>query len=536
MNPEELIQRYLLGEATDAEINALEAMLTEDADVRRKFIFEAGVDAGLREIALERVSESKVIENVSFRARFLPIGLAAGVAFLLGLAIMHFGAGTGSGSVNDASNVSVDEPLAEGFAVIENLFDVKWASDEKTRRRGDSLGAEVLRLEDGLAEVQFFSGASMMIQGPAEIALNSAWEARCQHGVVRMRVPPAARGFKLQGPSTEIIDLGTEFGFQVRDGEAHVEVLDGEISFRHRDGEERIATEGAAWALPGDRAASQAERGLVAFPEMSRMGGQAELSQRKDFEQWQVYSADFARDERVVAYYTFDRSDLSAVVPSLAEPRSSEFDGAVVLAETASGRWPGMNQALEFRRPGARVRVHIPGEFQALTFAAWVRVDSLDRRYNALLMGDGYETGEPHWQIRNDGKLMLSVMVDDSRSHPRHPDVRNHHVYFSPPMWDLSMSGQWLHLASVFDPKSQSVSHYVNGNRLSHEAITSDFQIDTLRIGNAEIGNWGQPFRKDPSFAIRNLNGRIDEFAILNAALTDAEIRELHDRSQAGHD
>ena len=98
------------------------------------------------------------------------------------------------------------------------------------------------------------------------------------------------------------------------------------------------------------------------------------------------------------------------------------------------------------------------------------------------------------------------------------------------------MSGQWLHLASVFDPKSQSVSHYVNGNRLSHEAITSDFQIDTLRIGNAEIGNWGQPFRKDPSFAIRNLNGRIDEFAILNAALTDAEIRELHDRSQAGHD
>ncbi len=534
MNPEELIHRYLLGKATDTEIKALEVMLAEDVEVRRKFIFEAGVDAGLREIALERVSEPKVIEKVPFRATFLPVGFAAGFAFLLGAVVMHFGGET----VPDESvnNVGVEEPLAEGFAVIENLFGAEWAPNEKTRKRGDSLGAEVLRLQGGLAEVQFFSGAMMMIQGPAEIALKSAWEASCQHGVVRMRVPPAARGFKLQGPATEIVDLGTEFGFQVRDGAAHVEVLDGEISFRHREGEEHIATKGAAWALPSDRAESEAERGLVPFPEMGRMGGQAELNQRRDFEQWQVHRDGFARGEQVVAYYTFERDHLSAVIPSLAVPRSSEFDGAVVLAETAAGRWPGMKQALEFRRPGSRVRVHIPGEFQALTFAAWVRVDSLDRRYNALFMGDGYETGEPHWQIRDDGKLMLSVMVDDSRPHPRHPDLRFHRIYYSPPLWDLSMSGQWLHLVSVFDPSSRTVSHYVNGVRLSREAIPSEFQVDTLRIGNAEIGNWGQPVRKDPSFAIRNLNGRVDELAILNAALTDAKIRELHDRSQAGRD
>ena len=314
MKPEERIQRYLLGEATDAEIGILETMLAEDRELRRMFVFEAGVDAGLREIALERVSEPKVIGGVSFRTRFLPVGIAAGVAFLLGLGVMQFGSDTGT--VDGESNVRVEEPLAEGFAVIDNLFDVEWASEEKTWRKGDSLGAEVLRLRGGLAEVQFFSGATMMIQGPAEIALKSAWEARCAQGVVRMRVPPAARGFKLQGPSTEIVDLGTEFGFQVRDGEAHVEVLDGEISFRHRGGEEHIATKGAAWALPADRAASEADGGLVAFPELSGVEGQAELSERKDFEQWQVYSADFALDERVVAYYTFERSELSTVVPT----------------------------------------------------------------------------------------------------------------------------------------------------------------------------------------------------------------------------
>ncbi len=131
MNPEELIHRYLLGEATGAEIKALEVMLVEDVEVRRKFIFEAGVDAGLREIALERVSEPKVIEKVPFKARFLSVGFAAGVAFLLGVGIMHFGGET----VPDESvnNVGVEEPMAEGFAVIENLFGAEWAPNEKAR-------------------------------------------------------------------------------------------------------------------------------------------------------------------------------------------------------------------------------------------------------------------------------------------------------------------------------------------------------------------------------------------------------------------
>ena len=92
----------------------------------------------------------------------------------------------------------------------------------------------------------------MMIEGPAEIVLKSGWEAQCREGVVRMRAPPAARGFKLHGPNTEIVDLGTEFGLEVRDGEARVEVIDGEISFRHRDGAERIVGKGGAWRLPGN--------------------------------------------------------------------------------------------------------------------------------------------------------------------------------------------------------------------------------------------------------------------------------------------
>ena len=90
-------------------------------------------------------------------------------------------------------------------------------------------------------------------------------------------------------------------------------------------------------------------------------------------------------------------------------------------------------------------------------------------------------------------------------------------------------SGSWR----FFDPKNRQVSHYVDGKRIHRQEIEDRFFIETLRIGNGEIGNWGEPFREDPVFAIRNLNGRMDEIAIFGAALPDDEILELYERSRS---
>lgn len=532
MRPEERLHRYLIGAATSKEVAELDTLLATDASLRKHLITEASIDAELRAVAMERVSEEGEhmrMEKGSLRTLpLMPMAMAAGLAFLLGLALMHVSDRSDTGNVIE-SDVRTAEPSAEGFAVLSHLDQARWpASAEK--RTGDLLGSETLRMEAGMAELQFFSGATMVVQGPAEISLQSAWEAHCHEGTVRMQVPPAARGFTLHGPSTEIVDHGTEFGLEVREGQALVEVIDGEIAFRHRDAPERMVRGGSAWGLPEDGEATRIETDATRFPSMR---ANEDWHQRQDFERWRAHRDRLAKDPRVIAYYTFERDSGKPFIPSEVEPRDEERDGAVVLAESAAGRWPGLKGALEFRRPGSRVRVHLPGDFQAFTFAAWVRVDSLDRRYNALFMGDGYETGEPHWQIRDDGKLMLSVMVDDANPHPTFPEVRYHHVYFSPPIWELSMSGQWLHLASVFDTRGRAVSHYVDGKRVSRETIKPDFLIESLRIGNGEIGNWGQPFRETSWFAIRNLNGCLDELVILNAALTDSEIHLLHQRSRA---
>ena len=73
----------------------------------------------------------------------------------------------------------------------------------------------------------------------------------------------------------------------------------------------------------------------------------------------------------------------------------------------------------------------------------------------------------------------------------------------------------------------------MNGKRISREEIEPKYMIKTLRIGNGEVGNWGQPFREDPTFAIRNLNGRMDELAIFKTALGDEEIAKLFEESRS---
>ncbi len=53
-----------------------------------------------------------------------------------------------------------------------------------------------------------------------------------------------------------------------------------------------------------------------------------------------------------------------------------------------------------------------------------------------------------------------------------------------------------------------------------------------LRIGPAEIGNWGQPLRTSPWFSVRNLNGTIDELAIFGTALQQDEIQHLYEQGK----
>jgi len=183
------------------------------------------------------------------------------------------------------------------------------------------------------------------------------------------------------------------------------------------------------------------------------------------------------------------------------------------------GRWPG-KEALEFKRPGDRLRMSLNGTYAALTLASWMKVASEAKKYNSLLLTDGYDNGEPHWQIYEDGSLMFSIMY---RPGDVPKSAKYNQIHYSKPVFTADSLGRWHHLAMIYDSASGEVIQYFDAQEVGREISPLHQPARPITFGPCEIGNWGLPTQNHDS-PIRNLNGAIDEFAIYQAVLSPTEI------------
>jgi hypothetical protein len=381
--------------------------------------------------------------------------------------------------------------------------------------------------------IDFFCGATLVVEGPAQLDVISDWAVSVKNGRIEATVPPAAQGFTVKAAGTDIIDLGTRFALDMSEGKAQVAVIDGEVLLRGKQFDGDLLQAGEQASL--DREAVDSDL-LSRIPQLDAIEQQTTDDRRKQYFTYRHFMKELAADPRLIALFSAEKEFTGRRYPNIAETNYASAGQLLGPVETVPGRFEKESVGVLMSRPGSRIRTKINGTFSAYTFSCWAKINSLKHEYNALFLSDGYENGEPHWQIRHDGKLMFSVMVDDSQklfysTGPNSPPIQDkglHHVYFSESFWTPSMTAQWVHLAAVYDPASRSVTHYVNGTVTCREEIKDEFVIDTLKIGAAEIGNWGQPFRKTPDFAVRNLDGVIDEMIILNAALSSDEIHDIY--------
>jgi hypothetical protein len=256
-----------------------------------------------------------------------------------------------------------------------------------------------------------------------------------------------------------------------------------------------------------------------AFAKLDTFEPQSLREQRARFDRWQAHSRQLRQDPRLIVYYPCDQNG-SWQRSLINETGDPERRGAMVGVKRTPGRWPWKG-AVEFRRPGDRVRVFIPGEYTSLTLLCWVRLDSVDRMWNSLYLTDGYEKGEVHWQITEEGRLAYSMRVRETGEHRQY-------LYLSPPFWKSELSGRWIHLATTFDAGKAEVIHYLDGAEIHREKSTPEHVVKTTRFGAGEIGNWGLSLKRtDPEFVIRSLNGLMDEFAIFSGALSGPEIKSM---------
>ncbi len=416
------------------------------------------------------------------------------------------------------------EGTSRGIAIVTRLVNAAWQDDANSLRVGQALEPGTVSLQSGFAQIEFFCGATVVLEGPAELALETSELATVRSGRLRAQVPPAARGFSLKVDDMTVVDLGTEFGLAVSDTGARVEVFDGEVELHASDHDTRSLKQGQGVARQADGSFTTTAANPGEFVDIATLQTRDAGLQSARYERWKAWTGKLRKDPRLITYFAFEQDEVRArrLVNSL-WPVNAELDGAIVGARGTNGRWD-QKTALEFKRPADRVRVQIPGEYSSLTFSAWVRIDSLDRRFNSLFLTDNYNPGEPHWQILDSGQLYFSV-----RPSPRNKPGPRDFKALSQPFWNPSLSGKWLHLTTVYDVEARLIAHYLDGELITRATVPREQLVKQTRIGTASIGNWAAPTQPDEAFAIRNLNGRIDEFALFKAALTADEVKEIYE-------
>lgn len=513
LSTDQLIHRHLDGDLSAAEQAELNHRLKTEAGAPDRFAEIAtlhhALEDGFESGALSTRSESPKILRPSFGKKLIPAlpWLVAGGAAVIALLTFTQKTETQPAPIAEA------ELHDSGFAVLTRVVDAAWASDAP--EQGDFLSAGHFSLISGLAQIEFLSGVSLVVEGDAEFEILSSDEMNLVRGKLRANVPPQAIGFQIHTPRGTALDLGTEFALDLSDEKCELHVIDGEVEWHPNDDIETLLT-GGKGLLISDAAPAQISADPARFTSSVQLAEQLVTRQQKQLDAWKSHSADLQSHSDLLAYFPFDQAG-----PWNRQLQPTQADlspGSIVAAERVTGRWPGKD-ALDFSPNGSRVRVTIPGEYQQITFSTWARIDSLDRQFNALFLTDNYEEGEPHWQLTSEGQLFFSVRLEKDKLH---------HINLSPPVWNHASSQQWLHLVTTFDAPTRTTVHYLNGEEISREQAPADKAVPAIRIGNAQIGNWGLPTKTAPEFAVRNLNGRLDEFAIFSSALSPAEVQSLY--------
>jgi hypothetical protein len=542
----ELIDDALEGLLSEESLIRLEAELSVDEAARRMYYDRVLLTTLLEAEATEReggpLGPTGFVEQSRLQPSRWQLGGAAIASVVIVLLAVMAWQGSGRSPV-DTPDVreaglsapanephTADEQEATGYAILAGAAEAVWGGGHLLHP-GAVVPPGELHLQSGLAQFELFSGVTLVVEGEARLSILSAMEVVVAQGKVRAHVPRPAEGFRVKTQAGEIVDLGTEFAVDVALDQAEVHVLDGEIEWnptglpsrRLREGDAARASAVEQVSLP-----ARAQSFVDAKQLLQRMQRQRETRH----EAWREECRRLSEDPRLLVHYQLSPS--SAVERRL--PNRVAFDravvgeAAVVGAAAATDRWGRPGCGLDFSRAGSRVRLQTPGEYQHLTTVCWVRINSLDRWYNSLFLTDGHEQGEPHWQIMDDGRLFFSVKRRDVFDLSK--GEKDKHIFYSPPFWNASLSGQWLMIAAVYDSDRREVSHFLNGELLSREPIPEEYLVRQIRIGDASLGNWGLPERDQPRFAIRNLNGCMDEFLLFSQPLSAGEIGSLYEVSR----
>jgi hypothetical protein len=251
----QLVANWFLAEAQLHEASRL-------ADMRE--VFESSPLNAMRSAAQEANTEGSSIQRRTIVGLF---ALAAAVLLVVTGSALWIANRVPAHNRQNAGSAAPRRALVKESApaMLGRLSDCVWTDGAKRIRVGEDIPADtMIDITSGLAQLVFESGAEVVVKGPCRLQVANSMLCRLQAGSVTAEVPHRAAGFTIRGPASEVIDLGTRFGYSVGDnGKSEVHVFQGEVISRELDdsgsviGKEIRLKEKQAILFPGAKRQAQ---------------------------------------------------------------------------------------------------------------------------------------------------------------------------------------------------------------------------------------------------------------------------------------
>lgn len=501
---------------TSAQSQRLQDMLAQSEEARALYFRAVTLSNSLADYAGEtQADEAPALPKKSL-LRFWPVAvLAAAAVIALGFFVhTHFSTSSSDQIVSRDEATDAELQTDTLVARITGTKNCAWKGASQLQP-GDAVHrGQQLELNEGTAEITFDCGAQVVLDGPALLSVESAWEAVLRRGGLKATVEPQAAGFRVRHSSVEVLDLGTEFSMVAdAEGDAEVRVLKGSVEVSPVGGEEAtpaVLHENESRAFGKGRKNRHGE-----FAKRH-----ARLAVATSLDRWKLPAnySHWSFDEIVDHGFKTQTVGLAALQNARVE------SGAPALSD---GRW---EKALNFDGTTA-VTAPMPGisHVASRTVAFWVRVPE-----NAQLSDSQAMIA---WPTRSKklGSRVLEIGWNRNPNQGPLGALRTELGKIYAVGATSLRDGRWHHIAVVFVPIGSEdgpvqVTQYVDG-RLEGSTLRS---IKTKHTGDTSPGDdlmWlgRTPGKKNKA---RFFRGDLDELFVTDRALSPTEILRLMTQNQ----
>ena len=374
---------------------------------------------------------------------------------------------------------------------------------------GDNMPAGLYEMNKGVIQLQYANGAVLVLESPAVFELQDFKNIALREGKVSAVIPDTAKSFTVHSAGVSIVDLGTEFSTYVKKDEyveAHVFKGLVEVQMHYEAGDQ-------------SHEVSEGEAVRVLFGKTGPVVAGIDL--KKDFFLRQIsqprneYSKNMLSKEPIV-YYPMDISNDGI---SLNDWSQNKINGLAADVKDVSSLWTACKVGSAMQLSGSNHKAYVyvkdypKTSSGKLTVVGWVYAETRPIWATIVKNWGVSKYGQFHFGLNPKG--FLDVEIQDESG-------ERFHITEDSNKFPLR---QWQHVAFVHN--GSTVKLYRNGVIVALadvKGIKHPVELRKMSIGTKLDDSEMYPSLASPG----HWDGKLDEIAVFNKALSDVDIEELY--------